>query len=61
MFPKCLALVNGNLDYNLRSDSWWLNFDHPGRPEVKTGPWVRLDLVSELLSDQVELVNPGLE
>ena len=30
MYPKWLALVNGNLDYNLRSDSWCFNFDpHP--------------------------------
>ena len=27
MYPKWLAQVNGNLDYNLRSISWWFNFD----------------------------------
>ena len=30
------TLVNGNLDYNLRSNSWWIHFDHPrpGRHNV---------------------------
>ena len=28
--PKFVALANGNMDSNLRSNSWWLNFDpHP--------------------------------
>ena len=41
MYPKWLALVNGNLDYNLRSNSLWFNFDpHPphGAPPWATAP-----------------------
>ena len=31
--PKWLALVSGNMDQNLWSDSWWFNFDpHPNVP-----------------------------
>ena len=26
-YPKWLALVSGNMDQNLQSNSWWLNFD----------------------------------
>ena len=25
--PKWVALVSGNMDQNLRSNSWWFNFD----------------------------------
>ena len=29
-YPKWLALVSGNMDQNMRSNSWWFNFDkHP--------------------------------
>ena len=26
-YPKWLARVNRNMDYNVRSNSWWLHFD----------------------------------
>ena len=26
-YPQRVALVNGNMDYNLQSDAWWFNFD----------------------------------
>ena len=28
--PKWLALVSGNMDQNLRSNSWWFYFDPHG-------------------------------
>ena len=33
--PNWLALVNGNLDYNPRSNSWWFKFDPQPDPFLK--------------------------
>ena len=36
--PKWVALVSGNMDQNLRSISWWFNFDpHPNATVAQGG------------------------
>ena len=44
--PKWVALVNGNLDYNLRSNSWFNLDPHPNETMVDTATFVGIYLES---------------